>query len=1229
MPEPEKSSFELPPTPPVFDVSDESPDPADVPKIADLPKTEMSPTPSPEPQPKPPIQESVPQPSPTPRQSESAPKPPEPVPVAAVGTPPAPEPISTPDAAKATPPDTSPTPENLAASVHAERTLQEKLIAEFAGAPVVSSSETIKKGIELIKELRQSLLRQAALVEKTGRSSPARLQQTQLGILLRGIADVRDRGGQMTPAELVGSLRSIFNLGGLSERPAVETISPTDISPHDALMAGLPVKEAEPPSEHDRLMAGLERTAAVGGAPADAPPTPEAPKAPERVNIIASPEAAVSQEVLRDPAHFDIGKAMDVGGFSEFLAEAQASGAKIDMANEAAVRRHFEAFANKDSLAGKVAELCSEKILGERGIELGDEGAAAVKEYLERQAPLRPEVLKELSQKFERFETLSADVVALNADVARFQAAIPAEAERKQNIGEVLAANKKMEVLEMARKTNNFWGGAGWTHHIWGLFGSKYSKERVTARSEAAQMGMKHSVPATVFSFGNSLSTGKMKAGLATLEKEIAAGAEKMQAHKGDTAMLALIERKKQEAEALIASARQGIVFDKGLTDTLVGIANKKLIEQLNVLKSPNADVTVDAAHEVFGLVERAEAAHKKSPSGSKHLEGIDPVKDMEAIERMIEGGIWREIEQSLAEAAEMPAGRFTRLEQVLEGFATKERLGKKDKQKIREFIIKRLTVALAELEKDRKTLEAKPKGDTQAETEKKRKLSELSQRAILIQSLIARERKKLASERAAVAPRPPSSPLSPPPSAPGTPPSAPPRPPSAPPAAPPDSPFSKGSTPEGGGISSRGVGERSDLKEPPLPEHTPATERTPAAPETLQTFADILKLDTSLLQKVARAVTATHLVDVLSEKPPHIDDEDWHPFVGRVIGSLTEAEQNVLEMLLKRNPINSPVYSENMQKKFLEAAREVVAKENAPPPLETPPAASKSEAAPSDFMQKVQSAVERMGGGTSPGGESGGGERSDLKEPPSMPADVDERPAQLVDTAPAAEPKRIVVEDAPVTESGGEVPIRAAKPSEQKVEVPPVPSSVETAPVPKPPPIVEEKPREVEAPSTEETQKASAVVETESGELKVEHVEHKEALSTAEKIGNAFLKFLKEGQPGFSDADLLEKIKSDIPNAQIRPVFRPTGAQELYFSEERVGSALKCFLVTVGTENYLLPAPANKERFETVQGFEVGSRPAPDMLQDFAPAEVFQNGTRWEIKTAGRMNEPPKEKTT
>src|SRR3989338_10697140 len=113
-----------------------------------------------------------------------------------------------------------------------------------------------------------------------------------------------------------------------------------------------------------------------------------------------------------------------------------------------------------------------------------------------------------------------------------------------------------------------------------------------------------------------------------------------MKANRGDAALLARIEQKKGEGETLIVSAKHGIIFDKDLTDRLVALANKKLVERLNAVKAPDADATVEIAQEVFELMEKAEAAYKKSPSGNKHLEGIDPKRDIAAIEGVINAAV-------------------------------------------------------------------------------------------------------------------------------------------------------------------------------------------------------------------------------------------------------------------------------------------------------------------------------------------------------------------------------------------------------------------------------------------------------------------------------------------------------------------------------------------------------------------------------------------------------------
>ena len=123
---------------------------------------------------------------------------------------------------------------------------------------------------------------------------------------------------------------------------------------------------------------------------------------------------------------------------------------------------------------------------------------------------------------------------------------------------------------------------------------------------------------------------------------------------------------------------------------------------------------------------------------------------------------------------------------------------------------------------------------------------------------------------------------------------------------------------------------------------------------------------------------------------------------------------------------------------------------------------------------------------------------------------------------------------------------------------------------------------------------------------------------SARERIGLRFLEFCREGGPGYAESDLLETIRREFRDASVRRVFRSTSAQELYFSEQREGSALRLWVVSCRGESFLLPTPPNETRFETVQGFDVEGTVSPQNIAECLPSVVKLNGQRWEVVPGG-----------
>ena len=138
------------------------------------------------------------------------------------------------------------------------------------------------------------------------------------------------------------------------------------------------------------------------------------------------------------------------------------------------------------------------------------------------------------------------------------------------------------------------------------------------------------------------------------------------------------------------------------------------------------------------------------------------------------------------------------------------------------------------------------------------------------------------------------------------------------------------------------------------------------------------------------------------------------------------------------------------------------------------------------------------------------------------------------------------------------------------------------------------------------------------------------EKLSVSEKIGKAFVEFCK-GKQGFVHSDFEKELKKTVPEATVQPMFRPTGAHEFYFTNQRETSSMQYWRITVGSENFVVPTPVSGERFEGNKGFQSsgGRIPPPNKLTHLMPAKVRMNGQRWEIEEEGSFDKPGSGKET
>lgn len=195
----------------------------------------------------------------------------------------------------------------------------------------------------------------------------------------------------------------------------------------------------------------------------------------------------------------------------------------------------------------------------------------------------------------------------------------------------------------------------------------------------------------------------------------------------------------------------------------------------------------------------------------------------------------------------------------------------------------------------------------------------------------------------------------------------------------------------------------------------------------------------------------------------------------------------------------------------------------------------------------------------------------------------------------------------------------RAPKPKVEAAPTAPAPESTLAIPPPPAP----------EAPLTEaelvrEVEEAGLVPPVESVSEKTENkAEQKETLSTPEKIGDFFTKFCKTEKLEPSLLKFATQLSTEMPGAQVEVIYRPSGATELdiYFTRIRESSPQRYWLITLGTQKFLLPTPlAFQRNFEGYDGFEGAHDLTPESLTKIIPVEIVEKGSRLEIKTQGSL---------
>lgn len=377
--------------------------------------------------------------------------------------------------------------------------------------------------------------------------------------------------------------------------------------------------------------------------------------------MATSPENPQGNE---QPA-FSIDNALNTKGFAEFLASSDIS----DVEDVDEVEYRFEIFKKKEVVKEKLKDLYKGKIKESLGIALTTENMAAISKHIEQEATQNPEAIEELFMRINAFNALPGEIQAAEEKLAAFKSeeALVSEIENlDQDRANVQFLSKYSGIggkgrLALTYLTSGFsMNGVAELHH------RKAAKEQLQARYGA--------------------NAHKNKQLFSEINKRLADHTDALE-------QVQALSDMKAASEAFFAESREdllgGIANVKELTDAL----EAKVQQQLAELQTQGGMKNLLKAQELF---ERLQAV-------SESELGIDPfngksAEDIQAeIDTALESAAQNEIITAI-NAANFGDNSLTKLEQKLTDHIERTKLGSKDSDEVRDFVIKALTNAASTL---------------------------------------------------------------------------------------------------------------------------------------------------------------------------------------------------------------------------------------------------------------------------------------------------------------------------------------------------------------------------------------------------------------------------------------------------------------------------------------------------------------------------------------------------
>jgi hypothetical protein len=127
--------------------------------------------------------------------------------------------------------------------------------------------------------------------------------------------------------------------------------------------------------------------------------------------------------------------------------------------------------------------------------------------------------------------------------------------------------------------------------------------------------------------------------------------------------------------------------------------------------------------------------------------------------------------------------------------------------------------------------------------------------------------------------------------------------------------------------------------------------------------------------------------------------------------------------------------------------------------------------------------------------------------------------------------------------------------------------------------------------------------------------------VSQTQQIAEIFLEWCRNAGGNLGRLQLFgDKLKSYVSGAEVQEIKRDRDSNVVTFVTDIAGDPIEYWMVTLNRVSMLFPRPLTPQRFKELDPVYEGEA-APQTLRSIDPALVHQEGSRWVLEKAGRVN--------